>query len=188
VQAKEETLSGSWGESLRFDYAWTVNNQMKSASKYVDGSYAGKVEYTYSHAYRGQRTGRIQYDSGNSILSWKRYTNDGLLTYRVEERYDGNLDGIDSSDPWRTKEVRTYRPGQIGNLFYKDVYYYPSASSADNATSRTFHYGYDAVGNVILVTEEYCGGSAPCGSSMGAQTGLPGHSLRSHTERERKPI
>ena len=160
TEKEQETLSGSWGETLRWEYTWDVRNQMTSASKYVSSTYAGKVEYKYSHAYRGQRKERILRDASNDVVSWKRYVNDGLSIYRVEERYDGDEDGIDSGDPWRLKEERAYRPGQIGNLFYKDVYYYPSAISADNATSRTFHYGYDAVGNVIVVNEEYCGGTS----------------------------
>ena len=129
-------------------------------TRYVNGSYAGKVEYAYSLILAGARTERIQYDASNNVTSWRRYEVDGLLTYRVDERYDSDEDGLDSADPWRVVEKRTYGPGPIGNLLFKEVLKYPDPTADLNPDDRVYCYGYDAVGNVILITEEYCGGTA----------------------------
>jgi len=126
----------------------------------VNGNYAGKVEYSYSLIQAGARTGRVQYDASDNVASWKRYEVDGLLTYRVDERYDSDENGLDSGDPWRVIEKRTYGPGLIGNLLFKEVLKYPDPTSDLNPADRVYYYGYDAVGNVILITEEYCGGTA----------------------------
>ena len=133
---------------------------MTSASKTENGNCAGKVEYGYSLIQAGARTERIQYDASDNATSWKRYEVDGLLTYRVDERYDSDEDGLDSGDPWRVVEKRTYGPGLIGNLLFKEVLKYPDPTSDLNPDQRVYYYGYDAVGNVILITEEYCGGTA----------------------------
>jgi len=157
---KEEKVEGNWTETLIWDYTWNVRNEMTSASKTENGNYAGKVEYGYSLIQAGARTERIQYDASNNVASWKRYEVDGLLTYRVDERYDSDEDGLDSGDPWRVIEKRTYGPGLIGNLLFKEVLKYPDPTSDGNPDNRAYYYGYDAVGNVILITEEYCGGTA----------------------------
>jgi RHS repeat-associated protein len=161
TQAKrEQKVEGNWTETLRLDYTWNVRDEMTGAAKTMNGSYAGKVEYGYSVIQSGARTERVQYDAADGVTSWKRYEVDGLLTYRVDERYDSDENGLDSGDPWRVVEKRTYGPGLIGNLLFKEVLKYPDPTTDLNPDDRIYYYGYDAGGNVILVTEEYCGGTA----------------------------
>jgi hypothetical protein len=47
TREKTETYSGGWSETLRWDYAWNPRDQMKKASKYVNASLDGYVEYEY---------------------------------------------------------------------------------------------------------------------------------------------
>jgi hypothetical protein len=94
---------------------------MVEATKEVNGSLVGTVRYGYSGLGIGQRTERIEYDAQGGIVSWYRYETDGLLTYRVDERYDDDnpVDGIDATDPWRLRERRVYGPGAASNLLLR---------------------------------------------------------------------
>ncbi len=107
------------------------------------------------------RTERIEYNSSNAITSWVRYEIDGLQVLRVDEKYDSNSSStITSADGWRIRDRRTHSPALLGGLLFKEVFTYPSATSSANAESKVYYYGYDKQGNVSVVTEEYCGGTA----------------------------
>jgi RHS repeat-associated protein len=158
-QTKE---NGTWQEGNRWYYTWNTRDEMTRVEKYAYGGNTLVLgeEYRYSLAGSGERTERISYvGNDHYILSWYRYENDGLLTYRVDEKYDADQNDIDEADPWRVREKRTYGPGLVGNLISKEVLEYPSRYSADNVESRVYFYDYDAQGNVALVTEQYCTGS-----------------------------
>jgi RHS repeat-associated protein len=158
-QLKEE---GTWQEQNRWYYTWNTRDELTRVEKYAYGGNTLVLgeEYRYSLAGSGERTERIYY-AGNDhyIMAWYRYENDGLLTYRVDEKYDADQNDIDEADPWRVREKRTHGPGLVGNLISKEVLEYASRYSADNAESRVYFYDYDAQGNVALVTEQYCTGS-----------------------------
>ena len=103
-------------------------------------------------------TDQIKHDFINAIESWVRYEVDGLQVYRVDEKYDSNSSStITEADGWRIKDHRTYSPALIGDLLFKEVFTYPSDTSKANAESKVYYYGYDSLGNVTTITEEYCG-------------------------------
>ncbi len=157
-----KSVSG-WTQQLEWQYEWDVHDNLTEARKY-DGSgavYAGKVEYVYSPVVGAGRTERIEYDSSDAITSWVRYEVDGLQVHRVDEKYDNHSPGgITEADGWRIRDRRTHSPALIGSLLFKEVFTYPSATSNANAESKVYYYGYDKQGNVSVVTEEYCGGTA----------------------------
>jgi len=139
-------------------YAWNPRDQMKQATKYVNAALAGYVKYEYCLSCDGALPKRLQYNSSDELTSEKRYEYDGLNLLRVDERCDADGDGIVEAGEttWRMVEVATHRPGQLGALVGKRVYSYPTAGNRCVSNGYTVYtYGYDAVGNVVLV---YTGG------------------------------
>ena len=160
TQEKTETYSGGWSETLKWVYDWNPRDQMKEATKYVNGSgsHSGYVQYQYCLSCDGALSKRLQYNSSDQLTSEKRYEYDGLNLLRVDERCDADGDGIVEAGEttWRMVEVATHRPGQLGALVGKRVYSYPSAGNRCVSNGYTVYtYGYDAVGNVAVV---YTGG------------------------------
>jgi hypothetical protein len=49
TQMKTETYNGGWSETLRWDYQWNPRDQMKKASKYVNGSLDGVCRVRVLH-------------------------------------------------------------------------------------------------------------------------------------------
>ena len=147
-----------WSETLKWVYDWNPRDQMKQATKYVNTALAGYVEYQYCLSCDGALSKRLQYNSSSQLTSEKRYEYDGINLLRVDERCDADGDGIveEGETTWRMVEVATHRPGQLGALVGKRVYSYPSAGNRCVSNGYTVYtYGYDAVGNVVLV---YTGG------------------------------
>jgi len=154
TQEKTETYSGGWSETLKWVYAWNPRDQMKQATKYVNTALAGYVKYQYCLSCDGALSKRLQYNSSSQLTSEKRYEYDGINLLRVDERCDADGDGIveEGETTWRMVEVATHRPGQLGALVGKRVYSYPTAGNRCVSNGYTVYtYGYDAVGNVVLV-------------------------------------
>ncbi len=134
---------------------------METAVKVENDSanHSGRVEYRYCLSCDGALSERIEREAGSGeytpIVSWQRYEYHGLDLMRVDERYDNDTpaDGIDSSDPWRTLEVSTHRPGAIGSLLGKRVYTHTN-NDATPDTTEDFLYTYDPVGNVVSVVDD----------------------------------
>ena len=79
---------------------------------------------------------------------------DGLNLLRVDERYDSAGGTIGDTDNWRMKELATHKRGSLGNVLGKKVYNYSSTNYTDTPSSSAFYaYHYDAVGNVLWVTD-----------------------------------
>jgi RHS repeat-associated protein len=154
TQAQKQNSSGTQLE--KWNYVWNPRDQMTSAERRTgtgSGTYAGRVEYQYCLSCDGAMSERKEFSTGSSttITSWRRYEYDGLNLLRVDERYDSNSNGIDSSDPWRKVEVNTHRPGLLGVLIGKRVYTYSSGTSGTPSGQNDFTYTYDAVGNMVAV-------------------------------------
>ena len=115
VAATQETSNGStWSETLRWDYEWNPRDQMSKASKYVNGSLDGYVEYEYCLSCDGALSKRLQYDDSADLeMAW-RYECDGLNLLRMDEVYDSTGDGDLANDlardNWRIRETNTHRP------------------------------------------------------------------------------
>ena len=126
TQVKTETYNGSWSETLRWDYQWNPRDQMKKASKYVNGSLDGYVEYEYCLSCDGALSKRLEYDASDQLTSAKRYEYDGLNLLRMDEVYDSDsdsdLDDDLAAENWRILETSTHRPGQLAAQLGKRVY------------------------------------------------------------------
>jgi len=160
TEEKTDTYSGGWSETLKWVYAWNPRDQMKQATKYLNGSgsHSGYVEYQYCLSCDGALSKRLQYNASDQLTSEKRYEYEGLNLLRVDERCDADGDGVVEAGEttWRMVEVATHRPGQLGALVGKRVYSYPTAGNRCVSNGYTVYtYGYDAVGNVAVV---YTGG------------------------------
>ena len=154
TQMKTETYNGGWTETLRWDYAWNPRDQMKKASKYVNGSLDGYVEYEYCLSCDGALSKRIQYDDSDDLeMAW-RYEYDGLNLLRVDEVYDADsdsdLDDDYAANHWRIRETSTHRPGQLAAQLGKRVYEHTD-NNANPDGYEDYTYAYDAVGNVVMV-------------------------------------
>ena len=154
TQMKSETYNGGWSETLRWDYQWNPRDQMKKASKYVNGSLDGYVEYEYCLSCDGALSKRLQYDASDDLeMAW-RYEYDGLNLLRMDEVYDstgdGNLANDLARDNWRIRETSTHRPGQLGAQLGKRVYEHID-NNANPDGYEDYTYAYDAVGNVVMV-------------------------------------
>jgi RHS repeat-associated protein len=154
TQAQKQNSSGTQLE--KWNYVWNPRDQMTSAERRTgtgSGTYAGRVEYQYCLSCDGAMSERKEYSTGSSstITSWRRYEYEGLNLLRVDEKYDSNSNGIDSSDPWRKVEVNTHRPGLLGALIGKRVYTYSSGTTGTPSGQNDFTYTYDAMWNVVAV-------------------------------------
>jgi len=129
---------------------------MKQATKYVNAALAGYVEYQYCLSCDGALSKRLKYDSSDDLESAWRYEYDGLNLLRLDEVYDydsdNDLDDDYAAEHWRTLEVSTHRPGQLGALLGKRFYVHSNNDATPDGTHDYF-YGYDRVGNVVFVYE-----------------------------------
>jgi len=91
----------------------------------------GAVSYEYCLSCDGALSKRYEFDDTGTgsdlgaLVSGLRYEYDGLNLLRVDEIYGASLS---ESGPWRTVEVSTHRPGQLGALLHKRVYKYNSGN------------------------------------------------------------
>ena len=154
TQMKTETYSGGWSETLRWDYQWNPRDQMTKASKYVNASLDGYVEYEYCLSCDGALSKRLKYDDSDDLeMAW-RYEYDGLNLLRMDEVYDSDsdtdLDDDLAAGNWRILESSTHRPGQLAAQLGKRVYEHTGNDATPDGYAD-YSYAYDAVGNVVMV-------------------------------------
>ena len=133
---------------------WNPCNEMKKASKYVNASLDGYVEYEYCLSCDGALSKRLQYDDSDDLeIAW-RYEYDGLNLLRIDEVYDADsdtdLDDDLAAENWRIRETSTHRPGQLAAQLGKRVYEHTDNNGTPDG-SADYTYAYDAVGNVVQV-------------------------------------
>jgi len=156
-----EYQNGAAVKQSKWVFTWNPRKEMTLAEKFsgTNDTYAGKVAYIYCLTCDGALSQRIEYSPtvSTTITSWKRYEYDGLNLLRVDERYDNDVptNGIDDQDPWRKKEVSTHKPGSLGNLLGKMVYFYTGANQNTDTPSASYFYAYfyDAVGNLLWTVD-----------------------------------
>jgi RHS repeat-associated protein len=154
TQVKTETYSGGWSETLRWDYQWDPRDQMKKASKYVNASLDGYVEYQYCLSCDGALSKRLKYDSSADLKAAWRYEYDGLNLLRIDEVYDADsdsdLDDDLAANHWRIRETSTHRPGQLAAQLGNRVYEHTDNNATPDGYAD-YTYAYDAVGNVVML-------------------------------------